>query len=343
MRKILKSIFTALCAGLFAVATQVNAQAPVPVKIRFTLDWIVQGQHAPFLLAKTRGYFEQEGLDVTIDAGNGSAGTLQRLAGGAYDVGFADISSFIEFLGNNPQTPRMQAVYMVHERNPNMLFALKKSGINKPTDLKGKKISGPVFSSTRKTWPLFAKATGLDVNSVTWQNVAPDLVEQAAVRGDVDLGSGFPTQAQIYYRLGVKPEDLVMIRYADYGVDLYGNTLLATSKLIAENPQALTRFLRALNRGMKDTIADPAAATKAVIARNNLLNEADELEKLKLILEFVDTANTRSDGLGSIRKLRLENQVDDIYSAYGLKSKPSADLIFNSSFLPARSERQYKK
>ena len=181
------------------------------------------------------------------------------------------------------------------------------------------------------------------MNSVTWQNVAPDLVEQAAVRGDVDLGSGFPTQAQIYYRLGVKPEDLVMIRYADYGVDLYGNTLLATSKLIAENPQALTRFLRALNRGMKDTIADPAAATKAVIARNNLLNEADELEKLKLILEFVDTANTRSDGLGSIRKLRLENQVDDIYSAYGLKSKPSADLIFNSSFLPARSERQYKK
>ena len=163
-------------AGVIAsvlMATSAQAQAP---KVRFTLDWVVQGQHAPFLLAKGKGYFDQEGVDVTVDVGNGSAGTVQRLASGSYDMGFADLSTLIEFVGNNPALPKAQAVYMVHERNPNALFALKKSGIAKPADLKGKKISGPVFSSTRKTWPLFARATGLKVDDVAWQNVAPDMV-----------------------------------------------------------------------------------------------------------------------------------------------------------------------
>jgi len=341
----MKCSFRPLCAAVAVMlagvlaAASAHAQAP---KVRFSLDWVVQGQHAPFLLAKGKGYFDQEGVDVTVDVGNGSAGTVQRLATGAYDMGFADLSTLIEFLGNNPSLPKAQAVYMVHERNPNALFALKKSGITKPADLKGKKISGPVFSSTRKTWPLFARATGLKVDDVSWQNVAPDMVEQVMVRGDVQLGSGFPTQLQIYNRLGVKTEDIVTLKYADFGVDLYGNAVLASAKFIAENPQAIAAVLRAINRAMKETIADPAAAVKFVMQRNPLLNEADELEKLRLVMEFMDTANTRADGLGVVKKLRLENQVDDINMAFGLKTKPSPDFIFNSGFLPRPADRRYR-
>lgn len=330
----------ALCLFAFAAASAAFAQAPV--KLRFTLDWVIQGQHAPFLLAKAKGYFDQEGVDVTLDVGNGSAGTIQRLASGAYDMGFADLSTLIEFLGNNPNLPRPQAVYMVHERNPNALFAMKKSGIAKPADLKGKKISGPVFSSTRKTWPLFARATGLKVDDASWQNVAPDMVEQVVVRGDVQVGSGFPTQLQIYNRLGVKNEDMVTLKYADYGVDLYGNAVLASAKFIAENPQAVAAFLRGFNRALKEVITDPAASMRYVKERNPLLNEADELEKLRLVMEFMDTANTRADGLGSVKKLRLDNQVDDINMAFGLKSKPSPDIIFSSAFLPRPADRRYR-
>jgi NitT/TauT family transport system substrate-binding protein len=337
MQVILARLACAIAAVLLAAA----AHAQTPVKVKFSLDWIVQGQHAPFLLAQSKGYFKDEGLDVTIDTGSGSAGTIGRVASGAYDMGFADISSMIEYLGNNPGTPRLQAVYMIHEKNPNALFALKKSGIAKPADLKGKKISGPVFSSTRKTWPLFARATGLKVEDAQWQNVSPEMVEQVVVRGDVEVGSGFPTQIQIYRRLGVKNEDVVTMKYADYGVDLYGNAIFANTAFLEKNPEAVRGVLRAINRAMKDTIADPDGAVKAVMERNPLLDQPDELEKLKLIMEFMDTPNTRADGLGSIRKLKLDNQVDDIVAAFGVKNKVSPDGIFNSSFLPSRGERTY--
>ena len=339
MSRIYRSLLAAVAAALFAA----GAFAQSPTKLKFTLDWVVQGQHAPFFVTLGKGYFAEEGLDVTIDVGAGSASAVQRVVTGAYDIGFADISTFIEFIGNNPGPLRLQAVYMIHERNPNTLFALKKSGITRPADMKGKKISGPVFSSTRKSWPLFARATGLKIDDVSWQNVGPDLVERVMVQGDVQMGSGYPANSQIYYALGVKPEELVMFKYADFGVDLYGNTMLATTRLINENPEALRKFLRALNRGMKDTIADPKGAIKYVMARNSLLKEDEELEKLNLIMEFYDTPNTRSDGLGAVRKARLDQQVDDVAVAFGLKTKPSPDLIFNSTFLPAKAERVYRK
>ncbi len=57
----------AIVAGNFLMVAPGHAQAP---KVRFTLDWVVQGQHAPFLLAKGKGYFDQEGVDVTVDVGN---------------------------------------------------------------------------------------------------------------------------------------------------------------------------------------------------------------------------------------------------------------------------------
>ena len=89
--------FHAFIAGLIAsVLMAASAQAQAP-KVRFTLDWVVQGQHAPFLLAKGKGYFDQEGVDVTVDVGNGSAGAIQRLASGSYDMGFADLAALMEF------------------------------------------------------------------------------------------------------------------------------------------------------------------------------------------------------------------------------------------------------
>ena len=133
-----------------AAATSVAAQ---DTKINFQLDWRFEGPSALFLVAKAKGYFAQEKLDVTIDAGNGSANAVNRVASGAYQLGFADVAALIEFLANNPTAPNKPvAVMIVYDATPAAVFSLKKTGIKKPADLMGKKLGAPVFDAGRRVY-----------------------------------------------------------------------------------------------------------------------------------------------------------------------------------------------
>ena len=96
---LLRLIRSFLAVAVLAAAVPVVAQE---TKIKFTLDWRFEGPSALFLAAASKGYFKQEKLDVTIDSGVGSGASVTRVATGAYEMGFADISALIEFIGNNP-------------------------------------------------------------------------------------------------------------------------------------------------------------------------------------------------------------------------------------------------
>ena len=112
---------------LMAIALVLLAgNAGAQEKIRFSLDWRVEGPVAIFFHAEQKGYFKQEGLDVALDVGTGSAASIARVATGAYDMSFGDLSALIEYYANSPNPQRMQAVYMVHEQAPGAIFTLKR-------------------------------------------------------------------------------------------------------------------------------------------------------------------------------------------------------------------------
>lgn len=98
-----------LAASLALMAAPTLAE-PLP-KVKFTLDWRFEGPSAPFLLAKAKGYFQAEGVDVEIDSGSGSAGAVTRVATGAYEMGFADFNALVEYDAKTPGS-KIQAVYM---------------------------------------------------------------------------------------------------------------------------------------------------------------------------------------------------------------------------------------
>jgi len=111
-RTLRSAALVALCAFSAAATAQ-------DTKIKFQLDWRFEGPAALFLVAKEKGYFAQEKLDVTIDAGSGSGNAVNRVASGSYDMGFADMAALMEFVGNNPTAPsKPVAVMMVYNDTP---------------------------------------------------------------------------------------------------------------------------------------------------------------------------------------------------------------------------------
>jgi NitT/TauT family transport system substrate-binding protein len=320
------------------MASGMSAAQPL-TKVRYSLDWRFEGQLSFYMMAVSKGYFEKEGIDLKLDSGAGSVAAINRVVSDSHDMATADMSSVIEFLGNNPNLNRFQAVYVMYNRSPFIIQTLKKNGISKPQDLAGKKMASPVFDAVRKAFPIYAKAIGIDPNSVTWLSVDAALRETMLARGEVDAVPGFEMNVLTTMERGVKPEDIVTFSYADAGLKLYGNVIIASNKFIAEHPKAVAGVVRGINRALIETIANPEEAIKYVKTFDATADEKRELAKLKVLFRAIDTPDARVNGLGGLNKADLESQVNNIASAYQLKTKPNADAIFNASFLPPKEER----
>lgn len=323
--------------GWFSVSTLFATER---TRIHFTLDWRFEGPSAPFLMALEKGYFAEEGLDVVIDSGNGSAGAVTRVATGAYDMGFADFNALVEYAAAHPQSG-LQAVYMVYNSTPAAVFSLRSSGIQRPVDLNGRTLAAPIFDGGRKAWPAFALENGLDEQAVTWQSVDPAIRETLLARRQVDAITGFYFTSLLNLEArGVPLEDIHVMPYSEYGVALYGNAIIASERLLERHPAAVSAFNRAFNRALIETILDPESAIGYVRQRDRLINPAMELRRLGLALDaHVITDETLAHGLGGVQMERLERAIEQAAMSFGLATTPDAAALFNADFLPERASR----
>lgn len=320
-----------LALGSFASATTAFAATP----IKFQLDWRFEGPAALFLQPVAKGYFQAAGLNVTVDAGSGSGGAIQRVASGSYDMGFADLAALMEFHANNPEVKdKPVAVMMVYNNTPASVMALKKSAIAKPADLTGKKLGAPVFDAGRRGFPLFAKAN--KVGDVQWTTMDPPLRETMLVRGDIDAITGFTFTSLLNLEArGVKAADVTVMPFADNGVKLYGNAIIASAKLVRENPEAVRAFLKAFSKGAKEVMANPGSAIAYVKERDGIVNSALETRRLQLAIDTViNTADARGEGFGQVSPTRMALMASQISDVYATKTRVNPETLWNGRLLP---------
>jgi NitT/TauT family transport system substrate-binding protein len=331
----------ALALGLALLGSAAQAEVS---NVKITLDWIIQGTHAPFFIAQEKGYFKAGGVSVdAIDAGNGATNVAVKVAGGAYQFGWVDIPSMILFNAKNPSTPLI-AVYVSFDTSPLAFITRKSAGIRKPADLEGKKIAGGPGTAVHDTASILFKAANAGNVKVDWVAVQPQLFGPMFKRGEVDGTGGF-TNSNIpaILEMGFSMDDLFVLKYSDFGADMYGLALVTRKKFADENPQTTRAVVKALNQGTKDTIAEPQKALELLKARDPMMKMDIEKVRLDIALGLTKTANVASNGLSSVTPQKLQQTIDAIASAYQLAASPDPATIYTDRYLPPTAERMLSK
>src|SRR5947209_950948 len=332
------SVVRAAIGGLMfcALASPCGAQTP---NLKLMLDFSIQGQQSPFVLAAEGGYFARAGVNVEVDRGYGSADAITKVASGAYDMAFADIGALIQFNGRQNEAKAV-GVFQIYDVAPMVVLSLRKAGITKPSDLAGKRIASPTGASSRVMFPLFARANGLDPSAVHWLDVTPQLREILLVQGQTDATTALITDVAGLEHLGITQNDLNVMRYSDFGVALYGHCLLTTPQFADRNPDAVKKVVKGAAEAWKAAVANPDAAIAALKKREPLIEEKVERARLDLVIkDAILTERVRRDGLGAVDPARMAHTITMIAETFKL-SALAISSIYRPDYLPPQAELQ---
>lgn len=306
--------------------------------LRFLLNTFYSGPQAWFLLADDRGYFRDEGLTVTFTEGDTLANAVPKLADGLYDAGYGDLNALVECAAARPDDAPV-AVFAMHNRAPYTIAVAAGGAIRSPRDLAGRRLVTHPNDAAWRMFPEFCAASGLDpstvrieVSSLPHRELVPQLL---AGTWDGMFGFVNTIDAQAM-EAGVDPkQSLRHLRWQDVVPALYGAAVMVTPALLRAHPDAVGGLVRAVNRGLVDTVSDLDAAIDAVARRNPALDRRANRARLAgtLALEMAHPEGA-VHGIGAVDGERIAATIAVIARAKPLPSTPPVARIFDDRFLP---------
>jgi NitT/TauT family transport system substrate-binding protein len=249
------------------LAALISATAFADDKVSVQLDYVVRGNHAMFFVAKKKGYFAKQGIDVTaIQRGTGSPNAMRLVGNGNAEFGFGDLPTLA--VARSQGVP-VVALAAVNQHSPLGMLSLKsKHPLSKPQDLKGLTIGVQPSGSTYVFLKAFLTVNGMSMDDIKQATVNPPY-ENYLLLGRVDAVPGYidAEVPELEAKAG-GPGSLSILQGSDFGYKVYGSGLFASEKVIAEKEDVVQRFVNAYMQAFADVIQNPEEAADIIIEAN---------------------------------------------------------------------------
>ena len=286
------------------------------------------GRESYAYVALKKGYFKEAGFNVTIHPGTGSVDVMKLLASGSADYGVVDFSAAAITVAN--QSLPVTAVAAITQATLSAIITLDSSGIKSPSNLAGKSIADQAGSTVGVSFRAYAKAAGIDPDSVKFVPALPPALPQLLASGQVDAIGQFVVGEPLVAAVA-KGRKVVVLPFGDLLPELYGTVLMTSKNLANKNPDQVRRFSKALLRGLVYAAAHPAEAAEILASYQPTQNKTVAQREVELLAPYVGTG----DKVGTIDRERVAKSMKILAAAIKKPMAPedfvSFDLVPGSS------------
>jgi NitT/TauT family transport system substrate-binding protein len=333
---------TILCSALLLFGAAVggletaHAQAPKKMTdITFSLDFIVLGRHAPFFVAIDKGFFKEEGLNVSIIPAKGTAQGIQNVESGLAQIGFIDVASLVVA---RAEGATVKVVSVIYQKAPFCFFSLDPgANVRSIKDFEGLRVGSHSGSHISNIAKAMMRNAGLDPNKLTVDSIEPSArIAMLATRKIPAIDFFIITKPAM--ERAVKDAKVVTFLFADHGLDLYSNGIGAKESYLKENPEVVKAFVRAALKAYQYSFKHPEEAAEIIQKHAKALKNDITVDELKIVEDLSVTPDVKKNGLGSFTSERMKTSVNWMVENGGFPKEkaPKVEDIYATGFLPEK-------
>src|SRR3954467_2688181 len=301
------ALVTALAAGATSLlSTAAQAQER---DVKFVLDFISLGRHAPWYVALGKGYFKDEGLNVTIMPSKGTADAIRTVATGGAELGFIDIPSLV---ASGSAGSAVKIVAANYQKPPYCIFTLNPgANVTEPKQMAGLELGSSTASFVPKIWAAFMEMNGVDSKTMKVVNI------DGAARGPMRAARKVSAidvfvMSDPSIRRAIPDAKPVCLFAGDFGLEIYSNSIGVQEAFLKQNPDVVKKFVRASLRGWKDAFDNPEEAAKIQVQYVKALDPQIIVEEITILRRVALTDEVKKNGFGTATMDRMKSTVDFI-------------------------------
>lgn len=265
--------------------------------VKFMLDFISLGRHAPWYVAVDKGFFAEEGLNVEILPSKGTADAIRGVLTGIAPIGFIDVPSLaasgaagegIKIVAGG----YVEAPYCVYSLNPG-------ANVTEPAQMEGLKFGSSSASFLPNIWRAFMNMNDLDPQKLEVVNIDASARVTMLAAGQVDAVDQFLMSGPAIKRAAPEKEPVCLFA-ADYGLDLYSNSIGVQQAFLEANPDAVRAFVKGAMRGWQYTMANRDEAADVMVKMVPSLDRDIVRAEIDLLERIAINDDVKANGYGHI-------------------------------------------